>query len=99
MDFPLQQSTLAHPRPGVSRGNFDRRNWLTPRRLTILLWDQAYLMRHAPDEAYADYDRVLDEALERGYDTLRLDLLPQLIDLAHPEQSFHWEDPHMPYMP
>lgn len=99
MDFPLQQSSSAPLHFSVGRDNFDMRNWLTPRRLTVLIWDQAFLMRHAPGEAYADYDRVLDEALERGYNTLRLDPLPQLINLAHPEQCFHWEDPHMPYMP
>ena len=33
------------------------RNWLTPRRM----WDQAFLMRHVPGEAFADYDRVLGQ--------------------------------------
>jgi hypothetical protein len=67
IDFPLQQSPLVHPYLFFSRGNLDMRNWLTPRRLTILLWDKASLMAHAPDEAYADYDRVPGDALERGY--------------------------------
>jgi hypothetical protein len=40
------------------------RNWLMPRRLTLLMWNQAFLMRHTPGEAYADHDRVFDEALE-----------------------------------
>jgi len=78
----------------VGHGNFEMRNWLTPRRLTLLMWDQAFLLRHAPGEAYAHYDRVLDEALERSDSTLRLDPLPQLVDLAHSKQHFHWEDPH-----
>jgi hypothetical protein len=46
-------------------------SFLPPRRLTLLMWDQAFLMRHDPSEAYADYDRVFDEALERGYDASR----------------------------
>jgi hypothetical protein len=44
---------------------------LQPRRLTLLMWDQAFLMRHAPSEAFADYDRVFDETSERGYNAFR----------------------------
>jgi hypothetical protein len=78
---------------------------LNPRRLTLLMWDQAFLLRHVPGdrhvpgESYADYDRVLDEAIERGYNTLRLDPLPQLLDLSHPETAFSWPDPQTPFMP
>ncbi len=75
------------------------RGWLSPRRLTIVMWDQAFLMRHVPGESYADYDRVLDETIERGYNTLRLDPLPQLMDLSQPSTVFRWGDPHTPYMP
>ena len=60
----------------VGCGNFDIRNWITPRRLKLFIWDQAFLLRHAPGEACTDCDPVLDEALERGDNTLRLDLLP-----------------------
>jgi len=63
------------------------------------MWDQAFLLRHAPGESYADYDRVLDEASERGYNTLRLDPLPQLLDLTQPERVFSWPDPGTPFMP
>ena len=64
-DFSLQQLPSAHPRLSACRGNLDMRNWLMPRRLTLLMWDQVSLMRHTPGEAYADYDRVFDKALER----------------------------------
>jgi hypothetical protein len=64
-EFSLQQLPSAHPRLSASCGNLDLRNWLMPRRLTLLMWDQAILMRHTPSEAYADYDRVFDKALER----------------------------------
>jgi hypothetical protein len=30
------------------------------------MWDQAFLMRYALSKTYANYDRVLIEALERG---------------------------------
>jgi hypothetical protein len=100
MDFPLQQSGSARTLPAhVSKGNFDMRNHLTPRRLTIVMWDQAYLMRHTSGGSFYDYERVLDETIERGYNTLRLDPLPQLIDLAHAEKIFRWKDPGTPYMP
>ena len=100
MEYPRQISSPSRttpPAPGP--GRFDMRAWLDPRRLTILMWDQSYLFRHAPGESFENYDRVLDEAIERGYNTLRLDPLPQLIDLAHPETSFQWGNPHWPYMP
>lgn len=98
-DFPQQISgSSSHPLHFTS-GQFDMRDWLHPRRLTIVMWDQAFLLRHMPGESYADYDRVLDETIERGYNTLRLDPMPQLLDLARPETVFRWEDPHTPYMP
>ena len=100
MEFPRQISgpgRATPPLPGP--GLFDMRDWLNPRRLTIVMWDQSYLFRHAAGESFENYDRVLDETIERGYNTLRLDPLPQLIDLAHPETPFQWGDPHWPYMP
>lgn len=99
MDFPMQQSGTPRNRPNTSAGLFDMRDWLNPRRLTIVMWDQAFLLRHVKGESYADYDRVLDETIERGYNTLRLDPLPQLLDLTHPEKIFTWSDPKTPYMP
>lgn len=99
MDFPIQQSGASKNHYETSAGTFDARNWLNPRRLTLVMWDQAFLMRHMPGESYADYDRVLDETGERGYNTLRLDPMPQLLDLAHPEKIFQWGDPKQPYLP
>ena len=99
MDFPMQQPGGARQHPSPTTGSFDMRDWLNPRRLTIVMWDQAFLFRHAAGEAYSDYDRVLDGTLERGYNTLRLDPLPQLLDLSQPEKIYHWGDPHTPYMP
>jgi hypothetical protein len=47
MDFSLQQLPSAHSRLDASRRNFDMRNWPMPCLLTLLMWDQAFLMRHA----------------------------------------------------
>ncbi|MGA2975022.1 MAG: cellulase-like family protein [Spirochaetia bacterium] len=63
------------------------------------MWDQAFPLRHVPGESCENYERVLDETIECGYNTLRLDPLPLLIDLACPEKVFRWEDPHTACMP
>ena len=75
------------------------RDYLNPRRLTLAMWDQAFLLRHIPGGSFEDYDRVLDEAVERGYNTLRLDPLPQILDLSHPEVVLSFPDPNRPFMP
>ena len=78
---------------------FDMRQGLSPRRLTLAMWDVAYALRHQPGGSFANYDRVLDEAVERGYNTLRIDPMPQWIDLSRPERILDWPDPKQPYMP
>ena len=81
MEFPLQVSSASSgAKPASAAGKFDMRDWLSPRRLTIVMWDQAFLLRHIPGESFEDYDKVLDDCVGRGYNTLRLDPLPDLID-------------------
>ena len=87
------------PRSASGLDGFDMRNGLQPRRLTMAMWDQAYLFRHLPGGSYADYDSVLDETVDRGYNTVRLDPMPQWIDLRNPDRIFEWSDPHRPFMP
>lgn len=103
MDFPLQESSVwsSTGKKGlpVQAGSFDMRDYLNPQRLTILMWDQAFLLRHDLGGSFEDYDRVLEETLERGYNTVRLDPLLQWVDLAKPELELHWNDPDLPYMP
>jgi len=49
-------------------------------RLAITMWEFSWLVRRQGAEAeYADWDKVLDELAERGYDTIRLDAFPHLI--------------------
>jgi len=44
------------------------------------MWDFSWLVRRTGDEAeYADWDRVLDELAERGYNCVRIDAFPHLI--------------------
>jgi hypothetical protein len=99
MEFPLQENETPRPHHVHDPGLFDMRSGLHPRRLTLAMWDQAFLMRHFPGQSFDDYARVLDEALERGYNTLRLDPLPQLIDLENPGSMIRWDNPQTPYMP
>jgi hypothetical protein len=99
MNFPMQQTNSPAPSLAIPGQGFDMRSKLNPRRLTIVMWDQAFLLRHPPGGSYEDYDKVLDQASERGYNTLRLDPLPQLLDLAHPEKVYSWPDPKTPFMP
>ncbi len=100
MDFPMQQPSARKMSGSSARsGAFDMRKQLTPERLTIVMWDQAYLLRHGPGGSFQDFDRVLDETIERGYNTLRLDPMQQWIDLAEPDKILSWPDPKQPYMP
>lgn len=69
------QSGSPRRRPAIGGGLFDMHDRLDPRRLTIVMWDQAFLLRHVPGESCEDYERVLDETFDRGYNTLRLDPL------------------------
>jgi len=82
-----------------STNDFDMRTGLKPGRLTMAMWDVAYALRHMQGGSFADYDRVLDEAVERGYNTLRIDPMPQWIDLKKPERVLEWPDPHQRFMP
>lgn len=99
MDFPIQVATDRKANGAGSTDNFDMREHLTPRRLTLAMWDQAFALRHGPGGSFADYDRVLDETVERGYNTLRIDPMPQWIDLGQPEKVLKWSDPKNPWMP
>ena len=97
---PVQVATDRSSHPAISGlGGYDMRDHLNPRRLTIAMWDVAYALRHQPGGSFADYDRVLDEAVERGYNTLRIDPMPQWLDFSKPERILEWPDPHQPYMP
>ena len=99
MDFPNQQSTDRRTAVTGVIDTFDMREHLSPRRLTLAMWDQAFALRHGPGGSFADYDRVLDETIERGYNTVRLDPMPQWVDLSRPERMLQWPDPKLPLMP
>ena len=50
-----------------------------PQRLTITLWDFSWYVRTGPGEPFADLDRAFAEAVERGYNTVRICAMPYLL--------------------
>lgn len=73
----------------------------TDRPLAIAMWDFSWLERRWPGAGYEDWDRVLDELVDRGYDAVRIDPYPHLIDADPSERhtlapvwAFHdWGSP------
>ncbi|QBI54574.1 cellulase-like family protein [Streptomonospora litoralis] len=45
----------------------------------ITMWDFSWLERRWPGAGYEDWDRALDELVERGYDAVRIDPYPHLL--------------------
>ncbi len=67
---------------------FDLTEHLRPHRLTIAMWDYSWLNAHYPTGSFGDFDRVTDELLERGFNTVRIEAFPWVIgQLTHPEEE------------
>ncbi|MBL7113624.1 MAG: cellulase [Bacteroidales bacterium] len=47
--------------------------------MAITMWDFSWLERRWPGAGYEDYDKILDELTERGYDAVRIDVYPHLV--------------------
>ncbi len=50
-----------------------------PSRLTISLWDFSWYTMSGPDEPFHNLEKVLDELIERGYNTIRICAAPILL--------------------
>ncbi|MFI8946038.1 cellulase-like family protein [Streptomyces sp. NPDC053750] len=50
-----------------------------PDRLTITLWDFTWYTRTGPGEPFEDLDRAFTEAVDRGYNTIRICAMPFLV--------------------
>ena len=50
-----------------------------PKRLTITLWDFSWYVRTGLGEPFEDLDRAFDDAVERGYNTVRICAMPYLL--------------------
>lgn len=50
------------------------------KRLAIAMWEFSWLVRRSGSEAeYADWERVLDDLADRGYNCIRIDAFPHLV--------------------
>ncbi|NQU55115.1 MAG: hypothetical protein HQ522_21560 [Bacteroidetes bacterium] len=58
---------------------YDMRSDLTPSRLTIAMWDYSWLNQHYTGGFFEDYNKVTDELIERGFNTVRIDAFPLVI--------------------
>lgn len=58
---------------------YDMRNDLSPKRLTIAMWDFSWLFMHYKGGAFENFDKVTNELLERGFNTVRIDAFPLII--------------------
>jgi hypothetical protein len=56
------------------------RNYERP--LAITMWDFSWLERRWPGAGYEDWGLALDELVERGYDSVRIDAYPHLVSAA-----------------
>jgi hypothetical protein len=50
-----------------------------PDRLTISLWDFSWYVRTGPGEPFEDLDAAFAQAVERGYNTIRICAMPYLL--------------------
>ena len=58
----------------------------------IAMWDFSWLERRWPGAGYEDWDKALDELVERGYNAVRIDAYPHLC--ANDPFADYWLDPH-----
>ena len=47
--------------------------------LAIAMWDYSWILRHHRYGEFEDWDRVLEGLRERGYNAIRIDVMPQFI--------------------
>ncbi|MGC9341734.1 MAG: cellulase-like family protein, partial [Bacteroidales bacterium] len=61
--------------------------------LCITMWDFSWLERRWPGAGYENWDKALDELVERGYNAVRIDAYPHLV-ATDPEKVWtllpHW---------
>jgi Sugar-binding cellulase-like len=53
----------------------------TNRCRAIAMWEFSWIERRWPGAGYEDWDLALDELVERGYDAVRIDAFPHLLDV------------------
>ncbi|NEW83584.1 MAG: hypothetical protein GZ094_14630 [Mariniphaga sp.] len=77
--FFLTISGFSQNPNNTSKVVYDMRTDLSPKRLTIAMWDFSWMYMHYKGGAFENFDKVTDELLERGFNTVRIDAFPLLI--------------------
>ena len=67
--------------------DYDIREQLTPKRVTNARWDYSWLKMHHEGGAFEDFEKVLDELQERGFNTVRIDCFPLIIGKLNNDNS------------
>ncbi len=70
----------------AARAYFDKGS-----RLTISMWDFSWLHASHPGGAFADLERRVAEAVERGYNTLRVDCFPSRVLESESRFEKNWD--------
>jgi len=47
--------------------------------LAIAMWDFSWMLRHRKGDSFEDFETVIGDLVERGYNAVRIDAFPQLI--------------------
>ncbi|MGF1760114.1 hypothetical protein L4D76_19695 [Photobacterium sagamiensis] len=64
---------MSYPMPGNEFLN-------SGKRFAITMMEYSWLVqRSGAQDEYADWDKVLDEVVERGYEAIRLDVFPHIL--------------------
>jgi hypothetical protein len=80
----------SHGNRSSSLGRYDIRDELTPRRLTVAMWDFSWLYGHYPGGPFENFDRAISQLKDRGFNTVRIDTFPLIIDsLAVKGEKFY----------
>jgi hypothetical protein len=65
---PLPHTTAAHPKISEMKN-----------KVAIAMWDYSWILRHHRYGEFENWDRVLEELAERGYNAIRMDAMPQFV--------------------
>ena len=88
LSFPFIKSNLQQL-PTVRKQSLN--NKIAP--LAITMWDFSWLERRWPGAGYENWDKILDELKERGYNSVRIDAYPHLV-FSNPDKIWtlipHW---------
>lgn len=68
----------AQPDP-VAKGKSSNAISRLKKNTAIAMWDFTWILRHHPKGAFGNWDQVLEGLAERGYDSIRMDCMPQYV--------------------